>query len=81
MSKIKKYFELEIETPHKWDFEDYLVFLIESLYYIIFPLLIGVIIGLTRKIWLIVFIVMSLFVKFDTSRLNNIRKIKKIPFK
>lgn len=79
--KILKYFEIEIEKPSEWSFEDYFIFVIETFYYIFFPFIIGILIGLSRKVWIIVLLLAPIFLKINKSTLNKIRQTKKIYFK
>jgi len=67
---VLKYFELPIDEVRNWDWKDYMVFVIESLYTTVFPFISGML--LVRRNELVWILMLFLPIYF---RLNILKKM------
>ena len=68
--KLFKYFELPIQEVKEWDWKDYLVFVLESLYTTVFPFIGGMLLVQRRQmIWIFMLVLPIYF------RLNIMKKL------
>ena len=67
---VLKYFELPIDEVRNWDWKDYMVFVIESLYTTVFPFIAGML--LVRRNELVWILMLFLPIYF---RLNILKKM------
>ena len=76
--KTLKYFELPIWEAKGWRFEDYAMFVIESLYLTIFPFLSGMFLIKTNNLLWLLLLIFPIYLKFKVSKDEKAVRKKRI---
>ena len=62
--RILTYFELPIEDASKWEFKDYMLFVLESLYSTVFPFVAGMLLISKKQFIWIFMLILPIYFKF-----------------
>lgn len=76
--KYLKYFELTVEQAQDWNWKDYLLFLMESLYQTVFPFFAGAIMVHRRELVWFLMLIIPIYFKLRIDRGDNKKKSKKL---
>lgn len=76
--KYLKYFELTIEKARDWDWKDYLLFVIESLYQTVFPFVAGAVMVQRQDLIWFFMLVLPIYFRLNIQKRETRTRRKKI---
>jgi hypothetical protein len=75
--KVVKYFTIPIVNAREWDWRDYLLFVIESLYTTVFPFCAGMLLVQRQELIWLLMLILPIYFKFSVER-KFTQKTKKL---
>jgi len=76
--KYLKYFELTIDKARDWDWKDYLLFVIESLYQTVFPFVAGAVMVQRQDLIWFFMLILPIYFRLNIQKRETRTKKKKI---
>lgn len=75
---VLKYFELPIPDARDWDWRNYVVFVIESLYTTVFPFIAGMLLVYRRELIWIAMLFLPIYFRLNIQKKEETKKKKRI---
>lgn len=76
--RFLKYFELPIEEAKKWDYIDWFLFVVESLYTTVFPFIAGVLLAKKEQLIWILFLILPIYFRMKVLKSTENKRRKRI---